>query len=109
MLRCKKCDCTEYTLKPDKTGKHMGLYCAQCGFWHKWIPKTELHHYEGVLNYNSKAKKWAANQDWKLIEGIYGDSECKEYAININGVRFAISDFYGFENGLIELVAKHRI
>lgn len=41
---CKKCGSTEYEIK-DKlngTGIAHGLYCAKCGFWHKWLGKDEL-------------------------------------------------------------------
>lgn len=41
---CKKCGSTEYEIKdkPNGTGVAHGLYCAKCGFWHKWLGKEEL-------------------------------------------------------------------
>lgn len=45
---CKKCGSTEYEIK-DKTngtGIAHGLYCAKCGFWHKWLNKQELILYD---------------------------------------------------------------
>lgn len=41
---CKKCGSTEYEIKdkPNGTGIAHGLYCAKCGFWHKWLNKDEL-------------------------------------------------------------------
>lgn len=44
---CKKCGSTAYEIK-DKangTGIAHGLYCAKCGFWHKWLGKEELKQY----------------------------------------------------------------
>lgn len=44
---CKKCGSTEYEIKdkPNGTGIAHGLYCAKCGFWHKWLNKEELKQY----------------------------------------------------------------
>lgn len=44
---CKKCGSTEYEIKdkPNGTGIAHGLYCAKCGFWHKWLGKEELKQY----------------------------------------------------------------
>lgn len=44
---CKKCGSTEYEIKdkPNGTGVAHGLYCAKCGFWHKWLGKEELKQY----------------------------------------------------------------
>lgn len=41
---CKKCGSAEYEIKdkPNGTGIAHGLYCAKCGFWHKWLNKDEL-------------------------------------------------------------------
>ena len=41
---CKKCGSTEYEIKDKSNGTGIahGLYCAKCGFWHKWIGKEEL-------------------------------------------------------------------
>lgn len=45
---CKKCGSNEYEIKdkPNGTGIAHGLYCAKCGFWHKWIGKNELSQYD---------------------------------------------------------------
>lgn len=45
---CKKCGSTEYEIKdkPNGTGIAHGLYCAKCGFWHKWLGKEELRQYD---------------------------------------------------------------
>lgn len=45
---CKKCGSTEYAIKskPNGTGTATGLYCAKCGFWHKWLGKEERRQYE---------------------------------------------------------------
>lgn len=36
---CKKCGCVQYTKQ--KKGPHLGLYCANCGLWLKWVKKQE--------------------------------------------------------------------
>lgn len=45
---CKKCGSTEYEIKDKNNGTGIahGLYCAKCGFWHKWIGKDDLRKYE---------------------------------------------------------------
>jgi hypothetical protein len=45
---CKKCGSTEYKIKDKNNGTGIahGLYCAKCGFWHKWIGKDDLRKYE---------------------------------------------------------------
>ena len=42
-FKCAKCGSTEYVTreKSNGTGIATGLYCAKCGFWHKWINKQE--------------------------------------------------------------------
>ena len=49
---CKKCRSTEYEIKdkPNGTGIAHGLYCAKCGFWHKWLGKEELKLYDKKEN-----------------------------------------------------------
>lgn len=49
---CKKCGSTEYEIKdkPNGTGIAHGLYCAKCGFWHKWLGKEELKLYDKKEN-----------------------------------------------------------
>lgn len=44
---CKKCGSTEYEIKDKSNGTGIahGLYCAKCGFWHKWLGKEELKQY----------------------------------------------------------------
>ncbi len=53
MFKCKKCGHTEYALR--EKGTATGLYCAKCGFWHKWVGKSDLQRYKGGL-YKSKMK-----------------------------------------------------
>lgn len=45
---CKKCGSTEYEIKDKNNGTGIahGLYCAKCGFWHKWLNKQELILYD---------------------------------------------------------------
>lgn len=47
MFKCKKCGSEKYKLT--EKGTATGLYCADCGFWHKWVGKDELRKYKGLL------------------------------------------------------------
>jgi hypothetical protein len=38
-FQCKKCNSKKYFL--DRVGVHVGLYCADCGTWQKWLNKQE--------------------------------------------------------------------
>ena len=40
---CKKCEHTAYELR--EKGTQIGLYCAKCGRWHKWVDKKEVYRY----------------------------------------------------------------
>ena len=55
MFKCKKCSSTNYELK--EKGTATGLYCAKCGFWHKWLNKTELKQYRVVVAKNATTEK----------------------------------------------------
>ena len=46
MFKCKKCGSEKYKLI--EKGTATGLYCADCGFWHKWVAKKELYRYQGL-------------------------------------------------------------
>lgn len=46
MFKCKKCESGNYKLI--EKGTATGLYCADCGFWHKWVAKDELYRYQGL-------------------------------------------------------------
>ena len=59
--------------------------------------------------YEQKMLDWANLQEWNLIEKISNDGLMREYVININGVKFAITNFYRFEEEFIKLIAKYRI
>lgn len=43
-FRCKKCGGVNAETKVK--GNQIGLYCADCGTWQKWIPKNQLHLYQ---------------------------------------------------------------
>ena len=111
MFKCKKCDSTKYVLR--EKGTATGLYCAKCGFWHKWVGKSDLVRYKVGMHqsndYEQKMLDWAGSQEWHLIEKISNDGLMREYVININGVKFAITNFYRFEEEFIKLIAKYRI
>lgn len=41
---CKKCGSTDLFTK--EKGNNVGLYCADCGAWIKWLNKNELNAFE---------------------------------------------------------------
>ena len=64
-FKCKKCNSSNYKLKLDKTGKHTGLYCAECDFWHKWIPKDKMYLY------NQTNKDQEDNAECEMLSATY--------------------------------------
>ena len=66
-FKCKKCNSDNYKLKLDKTGKHTGLYCAECDFWHKWIPKNEMSLYQRNKDQqeSTESEMWSATYETK--------------------------------------------
>lgn len=82
---CKKCGSTEYEIKDKSNGNGIahGLYCAKCGFWHKWLNKKELVYYKNI-----KLKDFKSNIDNLFIAfdemGFAPTTVCpdpEEYAI----------------------------
>ena len=69
---------------------------------HIAIDLQNNEHYQKML-------KWAGSQEWHLIEKLSNDGSVIEYVININGVKFAITNFYSFEEEFIKLIAKYVI
>ena len=67
---CKKCGSTEYEIKDKVTGTGIahGLYCAKCGFWHKWLNKQELQEYKN--NKKSDIKDFLNKIDVENTEKI---------------------------------------
>lgn len=57
-FNCKRCGCTEYIL--NTKGNNTGLYCSDCGKWHKWLNKDEVRVY-------SKKNKQENTDDTKHI------------------------------------------
>jgi len=43
-FKCKYCKCTDYYL--EKKAQHIGLYCADCGRWSKWVKQSEIDNIE---------------------------------------------------------------
>lgn len=39
VFKCKKCGSVKYLTK--EKGNQLGLYCADCGAWHKWLNASE--------------------------------------------------------------------
>jgi hypothetical protein len=64
---------------------------------------------EALNVYEKEMLEWAGSQEWHLIEKISNDGSVIEYVLNINGVKFAITNFYSFEEEFIKLIAKYRI
>ena len=58
---------------------------------------------------NKTHDEWAEQQEFNLIEKVLSYGESKEYVLNINGVRFAVSSYYDFEKDFFDLIAKHRL
>lgn len=61
-MKCKKCGSEHLKLEQlsHETNEimeaaHVVLICGNCGFWQKWCPKEERHHY---------IKKTMANREW---------------------------------------------
>ncbi len=42
-FKCNKCGSSNYTT--EKHGNNTGLYCSDCGKWHKWLNKDEVRVY----------------------------------------------------------------
>lgn len=42
-FKCNKCGSNDYIT--EKHGNNTGLYCADCGKWHKWLNKDEVRVY----------------------------------------------------------------
>jgi hypothetical protein len=38
-FKCRKCGSDKYTLRGK--GPHIGMYCAECDTWEKWLGKSE--------------------------------------------------------------------
>ena len=81
--------------------------CDGCGTQSKELSTAEKK--EALNVYEQKMLDWAGLQEWHLIEKISNDGLMREYVININGVKFAITNFYRFEEEFIKLIAKYRI
>lgn len=56
---CKKCGSTDYKIieKSNGNGIAMGLYCAKCGQWQKWLNKQEKVLFADDINDNRVADK----------------------------------------------------
>lgn len=42
-FKCNKCGSNNYMI--EKHGNNTGLYCSDCGKWHKWLNKDEIRVY----------------------------------------------------------------
>ena len=64
---------------------------------------------KALNTYEQRVLDWANLQEWNLIEKIFNDGTTREYTLNVNGVKFTITNFYGFESEFIKLIAKYRV
>lgn len=46
VTNCKECNWNKFVFK--QRGVHVGLYCAHCGKWIKWVSKQEQTRYSIV-------------------------------------------------------------
>lgn len=81
---CKKCGNTTYIMreKLNGTGKAIGLYCAKCGTWHKWLNKQEKVLYSthsGEIDKDKEIARLTAENE-NLQKEI---SELKKYIDNM--------------------------
>ena len=53
-FKCKKCGSKNYMIR--KNCSQTGLYCSDCGKWHKWLNKDEVRIYS-ELNRTEKSKE----------------------------------------------------
>ena len=95
---CKKCGSAEYEIKdkPNGTGIAHGLYCAKCGFWHKWIGKEELKKYkekeckdEIILKLQSENAQLRARLE-KAVELPFSIGNMAYYCEYINGKGYCL-------------------
>ena len=54
-----KCKCGSTDLFTEQKGNNLGLYCAECGKWIKWLNKDEARLFKSV---NVKDIEWYRNQ-----------------------------------------------
>jgi len=83
MFRCKKCGSEKYKLT--EKGTATGLYCADCGFWHKWVAKKELYRYQGLQE--TKELTTAEKLLWLVANGATID----DYSIKGDTQTFIIT------------------
>ena len=56
-FKCNRCGSKNYMI--EKHGNSTGLYCSDCGKWHKWLNKTEVRVYS--QKYKEKKKERVFN------------------------------------------------
>ena len=85
-MNCKNCESKEFTY--EQKGQHVGMYCANCGKWQKWMPQNNpiiempFGKYKGQkiaeindLDYLNNLLNWLlyeseAKPNFKLIDAI---------------------------------------
>lgn len=77
-FKCKKCGSESYMLQ--QKGTSTGLYCAKCGFWHKWLGKQELRVYKAQeLSITKPTKEDIIDN---IIECLFNEG------VIINGIKY---------------------
>lgn len=88
MFMCKKCGATDYYLQ--EKGFQVGIYCAVCGSWQKWIGKKSLNEYR-----MGGHRVHGANETIELIKnaplGVESDGFRKSVTFG-NDIPFGVSD-----------------
>ena len=97
---CKKCGSAEYEIidKPNGTSIAHGLYCAKCGFWHKWLGKDELREYivpNELIYENNFNNPTAVIQIGSLAINIYNKTFTEEQIKNMR-------EYFGWDVSNIE-------
>lgn len=47
-MKCKKCNSEKFTIIENEP--HIGLYCAKCGAWVKWIKRKDIKIISKICN-----------------------------------------------------------
>lgn len=97
MFKCKKCGSGNFKLQPKGTAT--GLYCADCGFWHKWVSKDELYRYRGL----QQAKELTTAE--KLLWLVENTNSYVGKTLDPEGVRYS---WIGGNGAFYNVVKKPR-
>lgn len=102
---CRKCGSAEMFIKVN--GTQVGLYCADCGAWQKWLGKDERRLAEEWIDYVKSRKadehKEKTRDDPNIDETLYKALKyAHKYASKIVGYKAA------YVQSLINMVEKKQ-